>query len=306
MHVGKWSILCAGLLCSGACAEGAPRGGGAGVVLSGDAAADSDASSFKDTGPPDGSAPPVPMMDGGRPDTGAPGDAGTRPDAGRPDAGGDTGTRDGGGDLPCVPMEEVCNGEDDDCDFAVDEPPGSGQLCALGELCIDGGCVPASDCPTGSSDCDGDEDNGCEVDHATAATTCEAAPSVGGGCGDTACDWFCPPTDWTDLATHRGRAGAFFKMSIEECSGCCADISARLQLAVPAGIDYDLYVHQSCGTILDSSRNGAGRAEEVIVTDVDDCAGVTNYLEFWVEVRYVGGFACGEWVLSLSDTSCSA
>ncbi len=61
--------------------------------------------------------------------------------------------------------DEVCNGIDDDCDAMTDEDGPA--LCAgptPGSVrdCIDGSCE-LIDC-TSWADCDGDEDNGCEVD----------------------------------------------------------------------------------------------------------------------------------------------
>ena len=56
-----------------------------------------------------------------------------------------------------------------------------------------------------------------------------------------------------------GCSVCWFKVAATECSDCCADIYARVVLAVPAGVDYDLHVYTSCGVELDSSTAGAGQ-----------------------------------------------
>lgn len=281
------------------CAEGAGRGGGGAVGYGSDGGKDLDGSADSAYRPMDAVAPPVP--EAGRPDLPSPDAAAdSARDSAVPDARPDTGT-----DGPdCVPSTEVCNGVDDDCDFGVDEAPIGGSLCGAGENCEDGVCQAISDCPAGFGDCDGED--GCELDHTESNATCAAAPSVGTGCGDVMCDWFCPPTDWSNKATRRGRTSAFYRGSSEECSGCCANLASRISLTVPAGVDYDLFVYRSCGSLLDSSRNAAGRNEEVILEEVDDCAGVENVLNYWVEVRHVGGTSCAEWVLRFDDRSCSS
>jgi len=40
--------------------------------------------------------------------------------------------------APGAPTDEACNGQDDDCDGAVDD---GGDLCPLGEACVDGACA---------------------------------------------------------------------------------------------------------------------------------------------------------------------
>jgi hypothetical protein len=64
----------------------------------------------------------------------------------------------------CVPAEEVCNGEDDDCDGEIDEAEAA-EACGFENAmsaCVDGECVLVS-CRGDYVDCDGDDSNGCEA-----------------------------------------------------------------------------------------------------------------------------------------------
>ncbi len=76
---------------------------------------------------------------------------------------------------------EQCDGRDNDCDGALDEPAEADPACAAGDasvalgFCRFGDCEAAV-CAVGSGDCDGRVDNGCETDTETNANHC-------GGCG---------------------------------------------------------------------------------------------------------------------------
>ena len=97
-----------------------------------------------------------------------------RRDAGPPGPGMDGGARDGGGDgdadggSACTDGVELCNGEDDDCDDAVDEDTLA--ECQGEILNAETGCFAIPDgarcvllrCDPGFANCDGDPTNGCE------------------------------------------------------------------------------------------------------------------------------------------------
>jgi len=91
------------------------------------------------------------------------------------------------------PINETCNGIDDDCDGIVDE----GAICPSADnaqvACVQGNCMIS--CDAGFDDCDGDPTNGCETDLmnddfncGTCGRRCICPPSfiptcVDGNCG---------------------------------------------------------------------------------------------------------------------------
>ncbi len=92
---------------------------------------------------------------------------------------------------------EVCNGRDDDCDGATDEPEAVAVACAstYGSppntpwTCADGMCQTA--CASTHGDCDGEPSNGCESELATDVANCGACGNdcgIGGVCDDGVCD----------------------------------------------------------------------------------------------------------------------
>ena len=118
---------------------------------------------------PDAALPDAALPDGALPDMALPDMA--LPDMALPDM------APPDGPPGCVPVEEVCNGVDDDCDEAVDESdPELGMPCDSGEpgpcdegqwLCHDGErvCPPVREpvaevCDTVDNDCDGETDEG--------------------------------------------------------------------------------------------------------------------------------------------------
>tara|TARA_B100001750_G_scaffold236418_1_gene240275 strand:+ start:77 stop:691 length:615 start_codon:yes stop_codon:yes gene_type:complete len=108
-------------------------------------------------------------------------------DAGTRDAGQDAGPEDLGVDMGCIPVEETCNGLDDDCDgvadndFDLNADPmncgGCGTVCPTvpngRPECAMGACQV--ECAEGWADCDSDLANGCE--------TSLSLPTSCGSCG---------------------------------------------------------------------------------------------------------------------------
>ncbi|MFK7985810.1 MAG: hypothetical protein AB8I08_07235 [Sandaracinaceae bacterium] len=148
-------------------------------------------------------------------------DASVGMDAGSADGGSrDAGARDatpivdapmvldgGAPDAPaCVPSDETCNGEDDDCDTLIDEEPAAidefncgfcGNVCPIDEpFCIGGRCGFL--CAPGTEDCD--EEPGCETDIRLAehcgdcGTVCE---------GGAVCEFIPGTADWGCSGTCR-------------------------------------------------------------------------------------------------------
>ncbi len=135
------------------------------------------------------------------------------PDA-RPDAAPDAG---------CTPGRELCNGEDDDCDEAVDEEvEGAGcafplpGACAVGrEACVAGElvCTQAIEpqdeiCDEGDNDCDGAADEG-----------------LGGEACETGAPGVCGP-GLMRCADGRMACAAFAEPGAEQCNGADDDCDA--------------------------------------------------------------------------------
>ena len=106
------------------------------------------------------------------------------------DAPSDTGADDVAPDVPCVPTPEVCNGLDDDCDGAIDEPDDPG--------CLDVCCDPALVCDGVSCQPRSCEGMWCGIGD---ARVCCGTDEVcwGGACivPDDGCEWNedCPPDE---------------------------------------------------------------------------------------------------------------
>jgi hypothetical protein len=209
---------------------------------------------------------------------------------------------------------ELCNGVDDDCDDATDARDRSLEL-ALCEnqngvcggatkpagLCAGGfwgACGPAhygahspsyepveTSCDSLDNDCDGIPDEASVLD---TDPICIAATELGSVDGDTG-------AQQVTTGHHQER---FYLIRVEEALGAgSVDLQVRVDLDVPAGLDYDLYAYcASCGASAMQSANGAGQ-DEVLEVGRDDVGGDQS---FWliVEVRYVGGSnSCANWAL---------
>ncbi len=99
------------------------------------------------------------------------------------------------GMLACVPLVEpsgeVCDGFDNDCNGAVDD----GDLCAVGEVCDNGNCVP--NCGNGEFQCAAgtacDEAKGICVEPACVGVDCPDGKCVAGECVEPCDGAVCPP-----------------------------------------------------------------------------------------------------------------
>lgn len=155
-------------------------------------------------------------------------------------------------------------------------------------------------CPAGSSLCAG----AC-VSHGTTAATCSAAANLGSYCGDTSCGTFCPSTSYRTVATRTGLSSQWFRARATECSYCAASLVARINLTVPPGVDYDLYIHRPCGTIVGRSLNLAGVNDQVSLSESESAA-TDDSFDYYIEVRYVSGSSCAPWTLTLEARATSA
>lgn len=128
------------------------------------------------------------------------------------------------------------------------------------------------------------------------------AENLGAFCGDTSCGTLCPSTRYQTVATRRGRSSMWFRARAVECSLCSASIVARVNLTVPAGIDYDLFIHRPCGRVVQSSIRGTGQPDSVVVTESD--TPLTNEsFDYYIEVRYISGASCEPWTLTVEARS---
>ena len=101
-----------------------------------------------------------------------------------------------------------------------------------------------------------------------------------------------------------GTGGAFFKLRIRESSSSLKPLNARVQLAVPAGVNYDLHVRcQACnGTVTKSSTNGIGAAELVAMTKSDSWTSEDTF-DVFIEVRFYAGSSCLSWTLTIAGNT---
>ncbi len=181
-----------------------------------------------------------------------------------------------------------------------------GVVCNLAnasESCATGSCQ-LTGCQTNYSNCDGNGANGCEVSHTTYPTTCAAGPYLGAYDGDVACGFICGSNSgWDVFANASGRTSAWYRARLVEGSNCPATIQHRIELSVPAGADYDLYVWRPCGTLAASSTNAGSTPEQVILSQPDNTS-VQDDFDYWVEVRFYSGASCSSWALTLSGHNC--
>lgn len=102
-----------------------------------------------------------------------------------------------------------------------------------------------------------------------------------------------------------GSAEAWFELHFAESVMPQHDLSARLELISPPGVDFDLYVRcYACGsTIVASSTYPEGVPDRVDIGAVD--FGGDSAFDAVVEIRYAGGTpdgdSCGDWMLTITS-----
>jgi hypothetical protein len=174
--------------------------------------------------------------------------------------------------------------------------------------CYYGTCGPQ--CDTGYGNCDGNGNNGCETDFSSSPNSCGNAVDLGSTCSDDECyDGFlgCDNATWTVHSNKSGITSKWFKVRFLECESdfwCCADLTGKLFLNVPPGVDYNLYAYSSCGTLWHQSTKGTGQSEAITITHHGGCDGNDDSFDVYIEVRYISGENCGGWTLTVQGQSC--
>lgn len=171
--------------------------------------------------------------------------------------------------------------------------------------CVSGVCEVGS-CFSGFSNCDSNSANGCEVQHGLAANGCTSATDLGTVCADTRCGAFCASTASAFLGpTFADRRTRWFKARANECSTGCnsGSMEQTIQLFVPAGVNYDVFVYSACGgALLGQSTNAAGTAETILI-NVPKTSGNDSF-DYFIEIRWISGQSCGNYGLQILGRSC--
>ncbi len=214
---------------------------------------------------------------------------------------------------------ETCDGTDQDCDGTADngfdvmtDEANCGECdnpCtnANGTTeCLTGNCTPS--CTTGSAQCNGDPDDGCELQDT--AVVCTSAPPAG--------DMAMLTVDGDDFdtvprpsASTTGTSDRFVRIRIREGSnGSSFPITGTIALVSGAGTDFDLFVYCTDGTTPSMPLSTATLCAASARTEGDDTVDVgraddTGDRSFDViaEVRYKSGSTsttCNVWTLTVT------
>jgi len=99
--------------------------------------------------------------------------------------------------------------------------------------------------------------------------------------------------------TRSGVGEAHFYVRIRETSSGSRALTARVQLASPPGVDYELVLRcASCsGTAIPFTKAGAGATESAAVTRPDTWT--DNSFLLFIEVRHYSGASCAPWTLTI-------
>ena len=116
------------------------------------------------------------------------------------------------------------------------------------------------------------------------------ATEIGGVCGDDGC---------RAGPTETGRGERWYKVWLAECDNhpfVVNNLRIEVDLHSPPGMDYDLFLYQPCGNLVDQSLNGVGQTDTVVGT-VSDSLGSDDSCFFYIEIRYYSGDSCSNWNL---------
>ncbi len=229
-----------------------------------------------------------------------------------------------GGDDYIGPIEELCNGKDDDCDGQTDEEnPEGGEACGTDEgECVAGilTCVnaevickneiPSTDevCDLKDNDCDGEIDNGLPADQYEENDTCSMARDLGTleeGTTDplvingTLFKTGAADTDWFKLYAKEQSDWLPCGWSLDD--GCFAMI---ITLSPPTNANLDLCIAaQDCeGTEFQdcAADGGKGEMEQMVLTWTGSWIFSNDSKTLYAQVKGAAGAdqSCKEYLLS--------
>jgi hypothetical protein len=210
--------------------------------------------------------------------------------------------------FPCPSDGNVCT--DEVCSSTgVCSHPNNTDSCPLPNAtggCFGGNCAVLVSCNSGYSNCDATPGNGCEVAHNTLSASCgSATPTyVGAKGGDQSCGAGCSGTSESIFSTQTGVAERWFRARALENSACTSPLVHLVRLAVPPGVDWDLFVYNDSCELIDSSIEGTGVDEEAGIGAVDFGTGADDSFYYRVEVRHFSGGSCDDWTLSFVGRNC--
>lgn len=140
---------------------------------------------------------------------------------------------------------------------------------------------------------------------------CDTATELGAVCSDTKCGAGCAASSPAPAIITSGTGNHWLRVVLEQCAPtCCGGSKIGLELEVPAGTNYDVFVYgrpasgKACGELRPSfSSGGIGAPEKgtIVGQAVDGvCGSGVELEELWLEVRHMAGDTCDEWTLTLS------
>jgi hypothetical protein len=209
----------------------------------------------------------------------------------------------------CSGFWKDCDGNrNNGCETAIDTTSNCGNCgvsCARTNAyttCPSGVCT-LSACYNGFADCDGNTNNGCELQNSGYS---DGYPGeyLGEYDADRASGFFCTSDSCSLAVSRTGTTGRYFYVIAHENSDCPADLGVEVQLIVPPGIDYDLYVTggDTCASGC-YSVNGTGQNETIFVNKADNY-GSDDTFTLYIEVRFYSGSSCSPWTLNVYTRNC--
>ncbi len=140
-------------------------------------------------------------------------------------------------------------------------------------------------------DCNDYDGDGCEtyLNDGHDGYLCGDAISLGSVCGDSGCD---------SGPSVQGYGEEHYEILVQDCEfefPPGGEMSVNIELDVPPGLDYDLYVYSPCDELIASSTGGHGETEQIRLVWSDGSGDDDE--RFFIEVRYYDANRCDEWRL---------